>query len=358
MEEKILKHEEESKLFEEQDEERAVAKDFRSEIDRIVKEGTLPPVSIDIFFSSHGTPEDIKGFEDRLKDADVYIPEALLWNEEALAGFRDVSAGKKEPQELLKELGVKNTKTRNYAVTLHRLKVLYNSGKPVGFIDLPANTRLAEEYFKNITFNLAKSETFNDSIRAFCDYEKDRARLETMREEHMLNSLGKVLQEIVRAHPKLAKKEKLNVLLTLGSAHTGVFHGLAMSDKNEATRSFSTMPYQWGYETEILRRYRFGKPVDRILASRGLFEKILMAHLPELFWLDSEKSDTQVMISRHIISVFSAEDIQHVIESKTEEEFLGIFFTAIEEKGLKPYVKEIMQKHFAKEDKNNATLKE
>src|SRR3990167_8356112 len=121
MEEKILKHEEETKPFGEHDEERVVAKDFQLEIDKLVREGKLPPVSIHIFYSAHKTTQDMRRFEPYLAEADIYIPEALGCDEEASERYRAVSEGEEKPEEFLKKLNI-NPRSAQYAPYLHRLE--------------------------------------------------------------------------------------------------------------------------------------------------------------------------------------------------------------------------------------------
>ncbi|KKU52679.1 MAG: hypothetical protein UX72_C0003G0060 [Parcubacteria group bacterium GW2011_GWA2_47_10] len=348
MKEKILKNDpEKSEEFGESDEEQGVQNDFRSKIEKLVKQGKIPPTNVDIFFSAHKTTEDIKGFEERLKNADIYIPEALGWDEEALSSLREVSEGRKTPRELIQELQG-NPDNPEYAAQLYRAEMLYGTKKPLGIIDLPDSSQFFEHLKKRVV-DFSNSVNFEQILDTYLAHLEEDADFEKKREEHMLDSLGPVLEKLVKEHPELSKKKGLNVFMTLGSAHTGVYHGLKEGGI-EAARSFKVEPYCWGYEVEAIRRYRFGKPVDETLAARAFFERVLKKLLPELFMPDDGNSEISTNVARRVISVFSCEEIRPITESKNHEQFFDKFLTAVEKKGLKPYVKEILQKHFAKEE--------
>jgi hypothetical protein len=105
----------------------------------------------------------------------------------------------------------------------------------------------------------------------------------------MQEGIDSKIQEILEEHPRLKEKfehgQKLNVLMTLGTFHTGVSHGLTQKGENVERRFNHEMPFTFSPLHELMRRYRFKKEATDELAAQALFHFILRPEfdfLPDL----------------------------------------------------------------------------
>lgn len=171
----------------------------------------FPQVSVDIFFSGHGTRKDWDGLAEKFEKADVFIPETVGWDSKILESTRDISEGKIN-------VSFASPSTR-------RLKeMIYQSSKPIAFIDVPFShplTKKLKEIIRNKALPLIGSlPKFLHTIDAD---EKEFVRLQKKREEYMISHLKPAIEELLQTYPYLKQKKSINVLLTLGAVHTPVY---------------------------------------------------------------------------------------------------------------------------------------
>jgi len=325
----------------------------------------LPKIQFDILYARHGTKEDREELPDRLKDADVYIPEFFEWTGSVLKMYRDHSAGKgrlfKGPPGL--EL--------NFALGLNpavkeELRILYNSHKPIGMIDMkPSYSPFLSEWD---SIKQSRAERYAkprgsfpqrlDLIRQSLESE---ARFQNKREKYMISQLRPTMQELIKTYPSLKDKSEIKVLLSLGSAHTFVYHNLKR-DSQETTRTFSRMPEVYGFETEALRRFIFGREVDDDLVSKVFLEGVFLKthdlgrNIGNVG--DSSKIEKYV---RKLIPQFSFEETKEIFERlKQGEKAKQIFDIKFAEKGIRlPQSERELDEFLAKPTpKNNPALNE
>lgn len=226
----------------------------------------FPKVSIDIFYSSHETKRDVEGLKRRFKKADIFVPELSGWTPEALLFFNNASSGK---MKLIDMVGT--VKSSPYLLELSN--IIYNSGKPIVFIDVPYDHHIIEKY------------------------------------------------------PGLGEKKKVKILLSLGSFHTRIFQSLKKSGE-EVTREFKTMPTYFNFEHEGIRRCLFGGDVDDKLAAK--------IFLQMLFTLRRLDADIRFRLERKIVSQFSFEEAKEIFERiKQGENEVQLIKSKLEEKGFK-----------------------
>ena len=310
------------------------------------KEGqrNLPDMSIDIFYTPHATAEDAAKMRERFNAADVYIPELAAWRKEFIIMFRSLSSGKLNPEEFLSRVSISD-KGWESGVD----EMLYNSKKPVTFIDLPYSRRLFRniEKFESFESVVIKStsnfgsllDSLRNRLREFAEFQKER-------ENYMLTQFPIKMRELLEIYPQLKEKKQIKVLLSLGFYHTSVYNNIKKQG-GEINREFSTMPYVYGFGSEAMRRYGFGKDVSDELAANMFLENLLMVTLPHEL---TERNDKFVIFSRRVVSQFSFQEAEEVFNRiKQGEDRKEILEDKLKQKGIKiPQTEQELDEFLAK----------
>ncbi len=234
-------------------------------MDQLVEKPQVPeleplPANLDfqIYFSPHGTPKDFEGLHALIENADIYIPEGYGWDLETLNLFREVSKGTKTIDDA-RELGVTD-------MGLVELISLYNTGKLVTFIDLPGDK---VERDPLLLMSARSVEDLYDNAR---HYLQKKGLMDRSREEYMLSVLDEKIRIELGKNSELKDKPRINVLLSLGSFHTGIYHELKRQGRN-VSRTLNG-EFVYGPIEEVKRRFRFGKEVSEELIAQAFLENV------------------------------------------------------------------------------------
>ena len=157
---------------------------------------------------------------------------------------------------------------------------------------------MSEEDFASAVETLVR---FTLAIQAEC------VALQKERENHIVDHLPQTLEEVFDTYPALKKKDRVHVLLQMGSFHTRVFH-LLKKDLPETKRDLPSKPYVFSYEEEISRRLLFEKPINGSLVSHALLETLVVYCLPAGF-TDDMTTDDRADFIRDIAKQFSDGEI-------------------------------------------------
>jgi hypothetical protein len=276
----------------------------------------LPPIDIRIHFGAHGTREDAMNFEKELEEADVYFPESLGWDTAELVAFKKFTEGKMS-QETLERFMAKVTPREYVGVGFEKqlFKMLYQTRKPVAFIDLPEGHPIQKE-LKFLKFNnfSEKSKSFEELLDSMKDYAKKVAELQLKREEYMQSQIVPQLERLCAENPELAKKKTIRILMSLGSAHTTLYHVLK-KEGQPVTRSFPDDPYVQSLFNELVRRYELGKPVNDEIVAGTFLESWLSGLLFDKGFSISKTATTRFI--RDIALKFSVNDIKDLLDPKS-----------------------------------------
>jgi len=300
---------------------------FRENLNRVLEEEQKPEepkISIDIFYSFHRAPRDLENLAKQFDRADIFIPEVPGWSPWLLQYLRDVSEGRKTPEQVESEKRLSSSLRKNF-------EIIYNSHKPITLVDIPeghpTEERLQElsssYYLEVVEFELG--EDFDYKLDFIRQYLKNDADAEKRREKYILFQLKPKIQELLQIYPLLKEKEEIKVLLSFGACHTGVYHALRKT-KQKISRRFSMMPFIFGFADEGRMRARFGKEIDNQLAAKILLE----ANFYKIFGQELKEvtSDTGKIVDlvRKIISQFSFNEIREIFSSiQGEDIFLEEF---------------------------------
>lgn len=221
---------------------------------------SLPPsVALHFHFAPHAEEENFKALPALFKDCDVYIPEVDVWNEEILLSYQQIGLGnkaayQKEKRTILEKLPEPGAK-------LLELKLMYGGHKKITLIGPHSEGGCAEAL-------RSSWEEMQDATSEVDKYLGWLTLLEPMhqREEEMLRTLGENIGHLMQQNPKLAEKPSINVLISLGSAHTSVYKAAAevlnTTYNKRVTRSFNQLPIQYGLYSALMRSRLFGKDIE------------------------------------------------------------------------------------------------
>lgn len=302
---------------------------------------TEPKISITIAFSYHRTAEDARWVAPLLKEADVFIPEGLRWDEKYLKIHQRVSSGLLKPEQLAADPRIEGLDS----FTLERLKMLFDSRKPVLFVDLPeGHPILQREAVPTPSRNgiaqvespparsLEPYEQFEDFLAALVRDFLAIGKVRKDREDYILSQLNPAISKLWKQHPRLRRQSELKVLLHIGSGHTLICSFLRRSGVG-VVRKFDRLPVVFSYGLEILREAALNKEIDNDLAARAFLEMEDRQALS----LNDITSDIQArkILRRLILSQFSFEDAREIFGGmKRGQSFKDLFAAKLREKGI------------------------
>lgn len=312
----------------------SVSEKVNSEVPQIVdktieKKASDPKISVHIAYGFHDREEDFKDPKERIKTADIYIPEGVGWTPGILNTLKRVSKGEIDPGLLGKE--------KFEPSVLETANLIYNTNVPIAFVDIPLiHYRylliLKELIERGINLKFGP-DSFKDNIVLVRKRLVSSASQQEKREKFMARRIKPAVKRLLQEHPHLKDKNELRVLMSLGSGHTNLF--LSLDDKDfKVTRSFNYLPIVFGSDTEARRRYIFGKEVDNRLIARVCLEAILQARYPGIKTISSNTEQYYKFI-RKVSSQFSFEEIKSMFEEvSTLYEFPKVLLRELHKKGI------------------------
>lgn len=283
-------------------------------------------VKLHIHFSAHDQEEDLGDpayFQNLMKNADIYIPEAPGWINEHLVVAEKISKGDYKAYDNYKKSGPDDT------FGIATMRGIYNSNKKILLVDIKSDDENFNSVHQIHTKSLAKT-AFSDFLWGEGDLDKivsqftSRSNVLTMgegyREGKILTNLGPAIESAIDSSQKLKSKDEVNVLMTIGLMHSPIYSVLKrhIDDPERVTRSFGE-PVFFDPTVQLYRYERFGKTLT-IEKSRELVSKFLMTLYLKVFasmedrWVDYD-ANKMTIASLAIIKSLSADEINEVISS-------------------------------------------
>lgn len=288
----------------------------------------LPEMSVNIFYSLHGTAKDFEGLKKEFEEADIYIPERPGWKRHHLWRLRALSIGDLIPY---KPSG-KNSEQQKDALW-ETDNIVYNSHKPITFIDIPSNHTLVKRWNKNLA-EFQFGSNFNDALDAERRYIAENVAIIKERERYMVDQLEPRIQKLLKDYPDLLKKQHINILLSLGLAHTFLYHNLKRDYRT--TRVMSKMPAVFSFEDEAMRRLMFDKQAGDELVARVAMEQCLWKVYHDSLYALTFDSEKIVRAFRKLNVQFSFDEIKNMIEgAKSISSWKSLFEEGLLQKGLR-----------------------
>lgn len=286
-----------------------------------------PKVTLRFFAGPHEKYADADGIEERIRDADIFIPEAYGWTADDLDNLKNISSGETRPSEA-------------FLLVPYLDKVfnaLYATNKPVALVDVPSEkTKEMEQRLLDTSPN--KQQGFEEALQQIDEALRNNAEILIQdRERYMLDQLGPKIVEVVETHQELKNKKELTVLLTLGYAHTGMIQELMHDDDIAVTKDLVYPISVFDYSHEALRRCFFNKEISHDLKEKVLFEEILMetSTFKKVF-RDMQETNTFASFKRFIADAFSSDEIRELFEQWSQDnDFEKTFLAHLHAKNLR-----------------------
>jgi hypothetical protein len=217
---------------------------FYPETERIESREKGPTLEIKFLFSPHGTAEDFKNFESEFNNADVFVPEVFGWDEETLQSLREFSE-ESDSEFKAPNLGL---------ATGEIVRNILGSQKAIELVDVPKGDpieKLQKESIKigNESLNLDDFDEMVSGVKSFLIKFSESQKL---REKYIISKIKTLKNKIIEDYPELVRKDKLNVLVSLGSFHVGVYGQI--KESFETAQELNTVPKIYDNLVEILQK--------------------------------------------------------------------------------------------------------
>jgi hypothetical protein len=218
---------------------------------------THPNIHILMHFSRHGKPEDLGDesyFETPLAKSDIYAIENLRHEPDEQSILDDVSK---------QRFSLKHIIASTDGHTARTLSAIHQSGIHAIITDVGADHGLSDETNTSLLIPLlGMSLAAHDNDPQHPKVEtlaEDIADKENTREWIVLSELGKKIEGLSHSDPNIAEKlasGELNVFMTFGANHTGLFHKLRKLGL-DSKRTFPQKPYIYDFISTVMRQKMF-----------------------------------------------------------------------------------------------------
>lgn len=242
-------------------------------------------INLTILYAGHQLAGDLKGLKPKLKDVDLYIPESVGWPPKGLSAMRAMSAQRHS-----------NVVPSRDPYMMGLFKILNGSGMPVALADLPEGHRLVND-MKHLDHKHVMGHNKFLSIpvsqRSLSDYQRliegERTYahrfdvINDKREDELVAGFPKVMKEAKSWYPQLAKKDRPEVLMTIGFAHaprlTNIFEDAGYQVTTFGEQDMNKMPYSWELsnrpgDSQEIETERMEKVLAELLFTKPLLRKI------------------------------------------------------------------------------------
>lgn len=158
-----------------------------------------PQVTIRILYLAHETEKDARPVGKELSEADVFIPEGAGWDEYHLNKLRAVAQGERVPERQQAHLFMGGLE-----------KFVYNSKRPIAFIDVPRFHPITEDFKKKERnfYKLNLRGDFDENLKRVKEYCGQDSFIQREREEYMISQLEPTIRRLLRDNPELRKKKR------------------------------------------------------------------------------------------------------------------------------------------------------
>ncbi len=311
-----------------------------------------PPITLEIYFSAHGTGADIAGLANHVPGAHIYLYEGgstYGMPEEAVAKAMDThrlqaAANKPATKRRWGIVGRRvpvsdtpePTPPPGNSFVAQQMQALRHSGVVVENIDLQHSDPI-QGYELDLAFHqlYRLQDTFDATLAQAKEGLTRIAELQDQREQIMVARFEEKLEAILAQHPELRQQRGVRVLASIGSSHTRLSHKFREAGVT-TQRSFPELPYTYNLLGEIQRTIAYGREPSRELLARGYLEDLTLRALSmELMKSQELNADDLTFYTRRVAEAFSESEIEALFEQdRTGALKTGDLRRRIAEKGL------------------------
>ncbi len=250
-----------------------------------------PPVHIHIALITHSTKKDAEDLQEKIMNADIFIPELVGLPSNGRQVLNDLSQGTITPRQAARRLTggwVGFLLLDSFQKTL--LKLIYKSKKEIGNTDLPEGHPLSREahaWFGMIDQTLnGGALPFGKAALRVARAAEEFGGVNAKRESYILRKLPSAIATLIETNKSLQHQnhqKPLKVLLYLGAGHNEIPKALK-EQGNEVTSNLSKVSRYPDYTLEAIKKAQFG---ERLTQEDG--QKMLLQGMFERLYRSSDK---------------------------------------------------------------------
>ncbi len=292
-----------------------------------VKEGKEgdPKINFTFVFGGHVSAKDLEGTKEQFKDCDIYIPEMSGWGKNTDFIYSKLSNGTmslKQADDLFAVMDKDHKKSFQYPFNVEQRKMIYQSRKPIVFIDLREDSKFRKAgdlALEGILQQLRSAKNWAETKEVLKKYLQIYAQMNFSRERIMLEELPKRIREVLDGRPDIRKKPEIKVLLFLGAEHAPMYKQVeGLAGEGSVNRypddNFDSM----GHRAEAMRRIQSGENINSF-SDEFLMKIFFGMNFSAVFEKGiKEKSET-------IGTIAVQQKIRDVIDSLTSEEMTEVY---------------------------------
>lgn len=237
-----------------------------------------PQLDVEFYFASHGNARDMEGVAPHLAETDILLYENTGRTPRVRKQFDYASRNPAEDIETLIDSGdYKGTQLRGHSIE-PLMRGIYKTGKAIGTLDIgksKSDVELEAQAYREVNKMASPSLSYRSALIMTKNNAREVANTQAEREERMVENFEEEMEFIFKTHPDLLEKDKVKILITIGSFHTSLGrrfdrHGIL------STRKFSAASdYAYDFRSELQRGFMYGiAPSDELLKN-ALSEDII-----------------------------------------------------------------------------------
>lgn len=279
-----------------------------------------PKLNLSFYFAGHGNSKDMEGIAPHLAKADILLYEEVLIDESYVEKrYRHLNE--------LNQMSVSPTMSlykylwhRNFKGTAEEplVRGIYGSKKAMGVIDVGDNEHEREIGQRLVgLFDMAhlKGMAYYDALATYDTMQAEIGDLMLERESVMVDKFEHEIDRILYARPDLHRKKAVNILFSMGAAHTTLGHTFREAGM-EPERHFSKKPvFTYRHDDELVRSYMFHKQPSELLVKRALADRVLSVALDRVSQNNVIRYDDLGLYTRNIISLMTEEELEKTYDA-------------------------------------------
>lgn len=279
-----------------------------------------PDMNVTFYFSAHANHLDMAGIEPYMKEADIFLYEnaansdrEVRYRKEDLQFLNALSTNPSVSlQEIFKEYNVTGTTGE------HRIRGAHGSGMAIGTIDIgnsPIEQRMVQRMETAMHTVTPGSGNYDEVLENYRYQLQMYGELQVERERMMLGNFEGVIKSLLESRPDMKDKENLNVLISMGSAHTTLRHKFTEAGI-ESDKHFSAGKTQsFDYEHELIRTYMYGRQPSEELIRRAFTDFVIEGiYYDNPDAMQTTPTDEWTVYKRRLVSSMSDEQMAHIFE--------------------------------------------
>lgn len=314
---------------------------------REIREITKKP-ELTFYFSAHHHPKDFEQMRREFEEADIYISEQHGWTQDDLETIRAISAGTQTPAHLRKGQTAQTAgETED--------ELLYNSHKPVCFVDLPEGHELekaddGQEDLSRATGEFENND-FEDAIHSTQTAAEKAADFLEQKDQWIAENIKREIPKILEEHPEFRNKNQIKILVQMGASHLPIRRLVADSFQ---TRRAGEKDFSFGFYDELIRHKRFSKETPEALPPRALLEIYLkkafdqeIQAIPHQEFVHALRKQFSALTTDHIhqISVNVAHDLLSDPSAYNDQATLKKAMKAVADIDLDTFFDDLVSRH-------------